>query len=141
MIELVHPECTPCVHSVSFTEVPDTGKPLDQLHRATALQVLCYWLADVNLALGEGDQLAASQTEAVIQGTYCLFSAACGTEGHWCLSSGQLLAIKPCLLLKSSFLMFSPAASEDTSISFSSPPAQIHGSHWVAMVSVMEGCA
>jgi len=85
--------------------------------------------------------VAASQTEAVAQGTYCCFSAAHGTEGHQCLSSGQLLAIKACLLLKSSFLVLSPAVSEHTSISHSAAPVRIRGSHWVAMVSFMEGCA
>lgn len=53
----------------------------------------------------------------------------------------QLLAIKPCLLLKSSFLMLSPAVREDTNVSCSAPPERVHGSHWVAMVSLMEGCA
>lgn len=120
---------------------PHLQKPLGQLHQDAALQRLCSCRADVNLALGEGTQLASSQMELVPQSTYCVFSAACGTEEHRCLSSGQLLATEPCWLLKSSFLMLSPAVQEDTSINCSAPPEQIQGSNWVAMVSLVKGYA
>jgi len=42
------------VHSVSFTEVPGTGQPLDQLHLAAALQGLCSCSPDVSLAQVKG---------------------------------------------------------------------------------------